>query len=260
MVGEIAQGLLAAGAAREVEALLRFDRLADGSRSGRGTLGEIASWADEIRDQPWSAKYANWHFENIPVCGDLPSSTVCRYGNCASARLAQQLRLVADTGKPRRVRNEALKWVVHLAGDIHQPLHAADNRDRGGNAIEVEFFGMREGRWGKLNLHIVWDEQLVERWIAERGGEAAIVAVPIAALDRRAWEAGGIEKWMAESNTLARTTAYGKIPEFRCGSRIAQPVAIGQDYYAAAAPVIEQQIRKAGVRLAKLLNGALDGR
>jgi hypothetical protein len=150
--------------------------------------------------------------------------------------------------------------VVHLAGDIHQPLHAADNRDRGGNTVAVVFFGQTEGRRGALNLHTIWDEQLVERLVAERGGEAAIASAPIAAGDRAAWPAGSIEDWMLESNALARAVAYGSIPGFSCGAHIVQPVEIGAGYYAVAAPAIELQIRKAGVRLAGLLNERLGGR
>ena len=260
MVGGIAQSLLNERAAREVAWLLANDRLADRTPSGRATLGEVASWADEIRDQPWSRKYSAWHYDNAPLCEEAPREKVCPRGNCASGRLEQQLEILKDRARPRRDRNEALKWVVHLAGDIHQPLHAADNHDRGGNTVAVVFFGQTEGRRGELNLHTIWDEQLVERLVAARGGEAAIVSAPIAAGERTAWAAGSIGDWMLESKALARTTVYGGIPGFRCDSQPVQPVQIGAGYYAVAAPVIEQQIRKAGVRLAALLNEALGGR
>ena len=260
MVGDIAQPLLGERASREVAWLLANDRLADRTPSGRATLGAVANWADEIRDQSWSRKYSSWHYDNAPLCEVAPREKVCPRGNCASGRLAQQLAIVQDRGRSRRDRNEALKWVVHLAGDIHQPLHAADHHDRGGNTVAVVFFGQTEGRRGALNLHTIWDEQLVERLLAERGREAAIVSAPIAAGDRAAWAAGSIEDWMLESNALARAVAYGNIPGFSCGAHIARPVEIGAGYYAAAAPVIERQIRKAGVRLAALLNEALGGR
>lgn len=259
VVGEIAQGLLTEAAAREVALLLRDDRLHDRAPSARRTLGEVANWADEIREQPWSRKYASWHYENFPLCEKLPRAKVCPRGNCASERLAQQLEVLADRRKPRRDRNEALKWVVHLAADIHQPLHAADNRDRGGNAVAVEFFGRTEGRRGALSLHTVWDEQLVERLLAARGGESALGAMPIAPLDHAAWQRGSIADWMAESRTLALEVAYGGIPRFRCGEPIAVPVTIGQAYFDAAGPAIERQLRRAGVRLAKLLNESLAG-
>jgi hypothetical protein len=260
MVGGIAQSLLSDRASREVSWLLANDRLGDRTPSGRATLGEVANWADEIRDQPWSAKYSRWHYDNALLCEEAPREKVCPRGNCASGRLEQQLAILRDRARPRRDRNEALKWVVHLAGDIHQPLHAADNHDRGGNAVAVVFFGQTEGHRGELNLHTIWDEQLVERLVAARGGETAIVSTPITAGDRAAWAAGSIGDWMLESKALARTAVYGGIPGFSCGSQLLQPVQIGAGYYAAAASVIEQQIRKAGVRLAALLNEALDGR
>lgn len=260
MVGDIAQPLLSPQAAREIAWLLANDRLADRTPSGRSRLGEIANWADEIRDQPWSKKYSQWHYDNAPLCEAAPREKICPRGNCASGRLAQQLEILRDRGKSRRDRNEALKWVVHLAGDIHQPLHGADNHDRGGNGVAVVFFGETQGRRGPLNLHTVWDEQLVERLVAERGGEAAIASAPIPAADLAAWSAGSVEAWMHESNVLARGVVYGNIPGFACGASIAQPVEIGAGYYAAAAPVIERQLRKAGVRLAALLNEALGGR
>ena len=260
MIGDIAQPLLTERASRQVAGLLKYDRLADRTPSRRSTLGEIANWADEIRSEAWSKKYSRWHYDDIPLCASAPQSKICPRGNCASARLAQQLEILKDRGKRWRDRNEALKWVVHLAGDIHQPLHAANNGDRGGNGISVTFFGADRGRWGALNLHAVWDEQLVERLVAERGGEAAITAKPIAASDQAAWQRGSIGAWMAESNALARSVAYGGIPGFRCGAAVAQPFPIDDAYYSAAAPQVERQIRKAGVRLAKLLNEALDPR
>jgi hypothetical protein len=260
MIGEIAHRLLTERTAREVAWLLERDRLPDRRPSGRRTLGEVANWADEIRSERWSRKYSRWHYDDIPICASAPRSEICPRGNCASARLAQQLDILKDRGKRRGERNEALKWVVHLAGDIHQPLHAADNRDRGGNGIAVSFFGLEQGRWGRLNLHAIWDEQLVERLLAERGGEAAIVAQPISASERAAWERGMVRDWIAESNAIARSVAYGRLPGFACGVTYGAPVALGSSYYAAAGPQIEQQIRKAGVRLAKLLNDALDPR
>ncbi len=260
IAGDIAQRLLTERAAREVAGLLRYDRLADRRPSGRSTLGEIANWADEIRSEPWSRKYSRWHYDDIPLCGTAPQAKICPRGNCASARLEQQLGILKDRGKRWRERNEALKWVVHLVADIHQPLHAADNGDRGGNRIVVTFFGAGAGRWGSLNLHAIWDEQLVERLLAARGGEAAIAAAPIAQAERSAWEKGSVRDWTAESNALARSAAYGNIPGFRCGAAVTQPVAIADAYYSAVAPHLERQFRKAGVRLAKLVNEALDSR
>jgi nuclease S1 len=148
---------------------------------------------------------------------------------------------------------------VHLVGDIHQPLHAADRRDRGGNRVQVSFFGERDAPpYGSLNLHSVWDVSLVSRLVADRGGESAFVSASIAAADRSVWERGSIADWIAESHALARDRVYPMLPvPSACGTKISGVVAIGDPYYEGAAPVVGLQLRKAGVRLARVLNEAL---
>lgn len=259
MVGAIADRHLSPAAKRQVEALLRGDRLADGQPSYRRTLGEVAYWADEIKDYPKGKARAKWHYDDTPVCGLGDYERYCRNGRCASAQLANQIEILGDASSPYRQRNEALKWIVHLAGDIHQPLHAADRHDRGGNTVQVSFFGQRDNPpYGSLNLHAVWDVHMLRRLVAERGGEAAIVNAPIAASDAAAWQRGSITDWMDESNQLARSFVYPALPvKFSCSGHIEGVLALDRDYYSKAAPVIETQIRKAGVRLAHLLNATL---
>jgi hypothetical protein len=149
--------------------------------------------------------------------------------------------------------------VVHLVADIHQPLHAADNHDRGGNTVRVSFFGETGNPpYGPLNLHAVWDVHILRRLLGEPGGGARLAA-PIAAADVTAWQAGSIAGWMAESNDLAKRVVYGNLPGgFACGKTSAGTLDLGEAYYAKAAPVVALQIRKAGVRLARVLNEALD--
>ena len=259
VVGEIAERYLGARARAQVAELLNNDRLADGSPSGRRTLGEVASWADEIKDFDWGRRRAPWHYDDVPLCADPDYARYCRGGRCASAQLERQIAVLGDPRARARARNEALKWVVHLMGDIHQPLHAANHADRGGNLVQVSFLGERENPpYGGLNLHAVWDGQMVARLIADRGGELALVSAPIAESDRRAWERGSIPDWIAESHVLARDRVYASLPvPAACGERISGVVALGDAYYASAAPVVDLQLRKAGVRLARVLNDVL---
>jgi hypothetical protein len=260
LVGDIAARQLSAKAQARVSELLRDDRLADGEPSGRRTLGEIASWADEIKDFDWGRRRASWHYDDIPLCSAADYATYCRGGRCASAQLARQIEVLGDPRARLRTRNEALKWVVHLVGDIHQPLHVANRGDRGGNRVQVSFFGERDNPpYGSLNLHAIWDVHMLARLVAERGGERVLVSAPIATADRRGWEQGSISDWIAESHALARERAYAALPvAASCGDRIAGVVVLGEAYYASAAPVIDLQVRKAGVRLARVLNEALD--
>jgi len=259
MVGDIAARYLDPKPRAQVSELLKKDRLADGEPSGRRTLGEVANWADEIKDFPWGKRRASWHYDDVSLCGSADRSKYCRSGRCASAQLARQLEVLRDPAARARARNEALKWVVHLVGDIHQPLHAADHRDRGGNLVQVSFFGERDNPpYGGLNLHAVWDVHLLGRLAAERGGERVLASAPIGEADRKAWERGSIPDWIDESHALARDRVYAPLPApVSCGERIAGVIELGDAYYAVAAPVVEVQIRKAGVRLARLLNDAL---
>ncbi|HUL94178.1 MAG TPA: S1/P1 nuclease [Burkholderiales bacterium] len=257
VVGDIASRYLSARAQAQISELLRNDRLAGGEPSGRRTLGEIANWADEIKDFEWGKRRSSWHYDDIPLCGAAGYAVYCRGGRCASAQLARQIEVLGDPRARPRARNEALKWVVHLIGDIHQPLHAANRGDRGGNLVRVSFFGERDNPpYGSLNLHAIWDMHLLSRLTAERGGEPALVAEPIGDIERSAWEQGSISEWIAESHALARDRAYAPLVA-SCGERIAGVVELGEAYYAGAAPVVDLQIRKAGVRLARVLNDVL---
>lgn len=264
MVANIAAAHLAPEAAGKVLALLANDRLADGEPSARTTLGEIAYWADEIKDHEWSRPTRSWHYDDIPVCAPADHADpadYCKRGNCASAQIVRHIGILRNPRTTRRQKNEALKWVVHLAGDLHQPLHAATRHDRGGNLVQVSFFGARENPpYGTITLHTIWDVHMVQRLVAQRGGERAIVSVPVGDAQRRSLQDAAISDWVGESNQLAGRIAYSVIPQrYSCGGKIHEVVTVDQAYYAMAAPIIESQIRKAGIRLAGVLNEALAG-
>jgi hypothetical protein len=259
MVGEIAERFLTVATRAQIAKLLEADRMADDQPSDRHTLGEVANWADEIKDTDWGKRRGSWHYDDVPLCGPADYAKYCRNGRCASAQLARQIEILGNERARPGQRNEALKWVVHLMGDLHQSLHVANRGDRGGNRVQVSFFGERDNpRYGALNLHAVWDVHMVRRLVADRGGENAIVSAPVAARDRSAWERGSIADWVDESHRIAEATVYALLPvAASCSDKIVGVVALDRTYYAKAAPVIEIQIRKAGIRLARVLNEAL---
>ena len=259
MVGDIAAAQLNAKAKAKVLELLSDDRLADGQLSGRRTLGEVASWADEIREYDPKKPGRRLHFDDIPLCEAPDYSRYCKNGQCASAQIGRQLEILGDERSRLPQRNRALKWVVHLVGDIHQPLHASNRHDQGGNAVQVAFFGQRDNPpYRNLNLHALWDVHMVRRLVAERGGERAFVSASLSDGEKSAWGKGSISDWIRESHEIARDLAYTALPvAASCRRKIAGVVEIGQAYYAKAAPVIEIQIKKAGVRLARVLNETL---
>lgn len=260
MVGDIASKYLNPKAKAQVLALLKDDRLADGKTSGRRTLGEIASWADEFREYDPKRPGHRLHFDDIPICGEADYSKYCRNGQCASAQLARQLDILRDEASRLSRRNRALKWIVHLIGDIHQPLHAANRGDNGGNTIRVSYFGETDNPpYGPMKLHSIWDVHMLQRLIADRKNENAIVSAAISEQDRAQWEKGSISDWIAESHEIAKNFVYPALPVVvSCPKKISGIVIkIDQEYYSKAAPIIDIQLRKAGIRLARILNETL---
>lgn len=246
IVGKIAAEYLTDTTKSKIAVLLVGDLDATGNPSGRTTLAQVGNWADEFRSTPAGRRTAPWHFDNVPLCGAAEYGKVCLDGNCASAQLERHLKILADKAAPIRVRNEALKWIVHLVGDIHQPLHAADNSDRGGNSVLVR---------GAPNLHAVWDVAVVQNAATQR-----LLGQSMTTEQITEWQQGSVTSWMEDSHRMAETVVYAKLPSgWACNVVPQGRIDLGDGYFeAAAAPVASQQLQKAGVRLAQLLNAALN--
>ncbi|HTX25193.1 MAG TPA: S1/P1 nuclease [Steroidobacteraceae bacterium] len=252
-IGAIADRLLDAHARAVVADLLQDDLNKYDRPSHRATLEAISTWADEIRGT--AASHPSWHYDNRPVCGHEPRRAYCPDEQCNTAQLERLSRVVADPHAPRRERNEALKWIVHLVGDIHQPLHAADNDDRGGNDVAVVLAGVRTR--GRADLHGVWDRELVQLALGTRGHQrpppdVAALAGEAESL-RRARGQGTPASWASESNRLARRVAYHYV-EFACHAVPRHVVVLDAEYQRAAEQVVHDQLLLAGARLAALLN------
>lgn len=255
-VGAIADRLLSPGARTSVSQLLQRDLDKFGRASGRTTLESVSVWADEIRGT--AASHPRWHYDNVPVCGTLRRERYCPDGECNTGQLPRLISVLADSHAATRERNEALKWVVHLVADIHQPLHAADNADHGGNDVQVALAGLKTR--GRESLHRVWDSELVPAAldtgsrqqppadIAALAGEARRLAADIGQ--------GSPQSWAAESNRLARSVAY-HYGGFACGQAAPGIVVLDAPYQQAAAGVVRGRLLLAGARLAAVLNDAL---
>lgn len=205
-----------------------------------------------------------WHYDDRPVCAPRARRTdYCPDGHCASVQINRHYRRLIDRHSSRDERRFAVHVLVHLVGDIHQPLHAADNDDRGGNDVRVSF-ALPGGQLRKVNLHSAWDTDFVraafatqdERRLAHRlvadAGESAI----------RAMQKGAAAQWMAESYAIAQDIAYGKLPGFACSSDAsaadlaAERLPLDGAYLAHATGVVPTQLLRAGARIAHLLNRA----
>ena len=264
MVGDIATQFLTPAATLAVAGLLRDDLYADGKPSGRSTLAAVSSWADEVRATPEQRATGVYHYDDIPICGVPDYRVYCPDGKCGTAWVAKQLVILKDRRQPARARNEALKWITHLVGDLHQPLHASDHDDKGGNDIQITFLGKRAddpvgGRTAPpYNLHTAWDRLIPMRLLDARGGDDRFLADRPSAATRKAWESGDIDAWTRESFVLARDFVYPALPiDFACDRPVGGVVPVDEAYYRPAAEIVAMQLRKAGVRLAKVLNDAL---
>lgn len=236
LIADIAESELAPDAAARARRLLAIE--------DRRHLREIAAWADTIRlTRPETGP---WHYVNVPIADSgYEASRHCPQGRCIVNQLRQQLVWLGDCALLAPVRLEALKWVVHLVGDIHQPLHVGDNGDRGGNDIAVT-------PGGSINLHAVWDSRILER-MGGIDGAALLAVVP--RQTRRAWSAGDGVRWLAESHRLARDVVYPLAGNPH--APLCAPLLLPADHDARAATVVREQLVKAGLRLAGRLNEIL---
>lgn len=204
---------------------------------GAHHLADVAVWADDLRDSDPALyrRTSRLHFVNFhaPDCLYDPPRD-CRNGGCVVAAIDKYARILGDRSLPEAERAQALDFVVHFVGDVHQPLHASYGDDAGGNDYQVRW----QGRG--TNLHRVWDSTMLD--------DAHLSAAEYARmlLDERASPDGGgaPAQWAEESCRIAR----GVYPPTRNITRA---------YIERERPIAEQRLRDAGVRLAALLDREL---
>ena len=209
------------------------------------TMASISSWADQIRRS--RPETGTWHYTDIPLSASrFDMQRDCPKGDCVIYQIAAFEKVVGNRSATPEARREGLMFLIHFVGDLHQPLHSSDNKDKGGNNVHTDFFGRQ------MNLHSVWDGGLLTRM----GDEEKLFAEfsrDLTPKRARKWGKGTPEKWAEETHKIAQKITYGKLPKEPQGT----PVPIGADYERAADPVIRMQIEKAGARLAAVLNATL---
>lgn len=231
LVAALAARELTPAASREVARLLRGEP--------EPTLPGVANWADDIRekDPALFRRTASWHYLDLAGngCGYSPERD-CPNGDCVPEAIRRQRALLADRRQPLAVRAQALKFIVHFVGDIHQPLHAGYASDRGGNDIQVNI----DGRGS--NLHRLWDSELIAS--AKLEPPAYLSRLLRQPLTSRAM--GSPADWVQASCRIAvRDGVYPPSPK------------LDPAYFTQWRPVAEAQLRLAGHHLAQLLNRTL---
>ncbi|AQS89347.1 endonuclease [Neoasaia chiangmaiensis] len=268
IVADIAQDRLTPEAAKAATALLALE--------GNHGLDQVASWPDTIGHVPKSKggmpETLKWHYVDIDVAYPAyDQSRDCPDTNCVTEKLPMEEAVLADVHASPQQRLVALKWVVHLIGDLHQPLHAAEHdHDKGGNDVRLTYFGSDHN--GHMNLHALWDEGVIDRQadlhvgphysidFAAARKEADILSRQITPDETSYWVAGFTPQqmrdatinWVDESHSLARSVAYGALPQWHGAD-------LGQDYTTIVWPIMQLRLEQAGVRLAAVLNAALQG-
>lgn len=208
---------------------------------GGATLADASTWADSIRrDRP---ETSTWHYVNIPVIDSVfRPERHCAKG-CVLTAYQRQLAILEDRDRSDAERGEALRWVVHLLEDLHQPLHVGDRGDRGGNDVQLTFEGRR------TNLHSLWDSGMIEALGFSDASLAAAIADDAARhADPGTMASGDALSWAMESHAISRTLVYHALPT---------SLEVDRGYLDVVRPALRLQLLRASVRLAAVLNRSL---
>lgn len=213
------------------------------------TLAGIANWADDLRenDPDLGKRSSKWHYVNIAEDGCVyEQPRHCRNGDCVVEAIRAQTAILADTKRPKAERLQALKFVVHFVGDVHQPLHAGYGHDKGGNDFQVNLDGTTPNGGGS-NLHSLWDSGMLKNtgldepaWLVRLRALPAPATTPGKPLPPQS------AAWAEASCAIVRRPGF-----------YPARAKIGPDYLQAWRPVAEAQLRLAGAELAATLNAAL---
>jgi hypothetical protein len=254
-------------------ALNRFckDRPAD-------LMADASTWADDVKNME---KTGVWHYVDIPLtvnsrtsltpwCPPIgPSVEGKDRPGCVTNAIEYEWGILRDASRPAAERASALRYVIHFVGDIHQPLHNSDNDDRGGNCTTMRFYS--EDR--PANLHAIWDYKLIQHDMTARklSQSDLATALDLEYADRgKTWSKQKVDPvdWAWEGQALAKSVTYADLkpaipmetpnPQADCNAErdkvAALHISIGDDYFRQTQPVIDEQLAKAGYRLAALLN------
>jgi hypothetical protein len=196
-----------------------------------------SNWLDNASHTPEYAYTKTWHYKNIDAGVLFEDAELEPKGDVVTA-INKQMQTLKDKASSTQDKRLALKMLIHLVGDVHQPMHMGHKSDLGGNRWMVQFFGREK------NLHGIWDSDVLEgghKWSYE---EWATEIDVLSKKQNREICCGTVEDWAKETFAIA-TEVYSLTPQ---GSKLSY------DYQARWTPVIEQQLLRGGLRLAHLLN------
>ncbi len=238
VVGQIAQNHLTVKASAALQEIMGYESLAQAS-----------TWADEIRSDPAWAHAAPWHYISIDA-GEVFSSPEFQSRRAAGGDVIEAIgrftEVLKDPTESRRRKQNAVRFLVHFIGDMHQPLHVGRRDDRGGNDVRVNW------RRSPTNLHSVWDSAMINMRNLSYSEFVAFLDHATPSEIREA-QSSELTDWMEESKAL-QIRLYEESNHFQSE----QDRDLGYAYSYKNMPRVEDRLLKAGLRLAGLLNSALD--
>ena len=235
--------------------LLRHFDLLGTPECKAATIAEASVWADcvkPLKDANGKSRFGyayTWHFQDVNICHPFDLVVPCKAGNCVSAQITRDVALLKNRHAPEKDRVEALAFLIHFVGDLHQPLHAGEKDDKGGNDVKAVYGSYSPPR---LNLHSIWDGYLAERAITT--GPSLVHRYPAAVRAKVA--AGDVTDWSRESWHVAHDAAYGSAMADPCAPTPAR-VTLDEATIEKLVPVARLEVERGGLRLAKLLDAAL---
>lgn len=306
VVARIAFNHLSGKSKAAIAALLQADQNDKEQCGQQASLADkfacISTWADAVRRDPGFTQTASNHFVNIPIF--LPAAQRhydanrdCASKDCIIAAIESNRAILADTTKPAAARAQALKFLVHFLGDLHQPLHNVmdrdldaanpenngrfqDKGDRGGNLKLVNWLGKPANQFGCENLHSVWDDGLFEGVNGTDNDLAqaldkALTKQKIAKLSQGSaidWSNEAVKLAVSKVYKLPQRNPHDKACEVRkpdsqareCRTQDCQDsevhyrYTLDTSYRDKNVPVIKAQLSSSGIRLATFLNAIFD--
>lgn len=231
VVGQIADAHLTSKARAAVKRIL-----------GTESMAEASNWPDFMKSDPapfWQKTASAWHYATIPAGKTYGDVGAPPEGDAITAldRFSATLR---DSKASLDDKRAALRFIIHIVGDLAQPLHTGNGTDRGGNDLKVTWFGK------PTNLHTVWDSLLVDDEQLSYSEMAAWLNARITPADVKAWSSADPEVWLADS-VIVRDQVYPPSGD----------IALSFRYVYENTPRMERQLEKGGVRLAAFLNNVL---
>ncbi|CAI8336815.1 MAG: Uncharacterised protein [Flavobacterium sp. SCGC AAA160-P02] len=228
VVGEIAYNHLTKKAKRNLENLI----------NGEG-LAIISTYADDIKSDKNFKKFSSWHYVNFKVGDTYETSEKNSKGDIIYA-INECQRIISHPDSSKEDKVFYIKLLVHFLGDLHQPLHIGRAEDRGGNSISVKWFGK------STNLHSVWDTKMIESFNMSYS-ELTSNLDKFSKKQKNAIQQGTVLDWVRESRKLAMKVYESVKVDENLSYRYMY------DYFF----IVKNQLQKAGLRLAKILNEIL---